>query len=370
MTGEREGGMRARVVAASLVFAVAYPAFARSVWTGDFLLHINFAFDGLHGKGWPPHPLFHWILLALLGGDNHLPEIGTVVFMMAALLAVRAWITAWALEQANANLAWPFVVLVSLALTVATPLPPWWSADVMNGQMSPNVWHSPTGILAMPLALGLFLLGCRLLERPALKTAAATGLVMLLGVLAKPNYLLAFAPCFGVLLIVSLWRATREQRLGSASAITILLTAIGPAFAVLTVQHATFTTDQRILYAPWEVWRAYTRERIPESIALGLAFPAAALIFFPRQANADQPLLLAWGSTATAIATFACFAESGLRIAHANFAWGITLTNYVLYVASAAFVLRQAHGWRQTICLVLLMLHAASGVAWLATLLV
>jgi hypothetical protein len=290
----------------------------------------------------------------LTAGDSPLVASGAVAMMMAVCLSVLTWITAAALSQERPYAA----ATCSLALTVAMPLPNWWNADIYLGGVSPNVWHNPTGVLAMPFAVGYFLLGLSFLDRPGFRTAALTGLVGSLSLLAKPNYFLAFAPLLG-LASLSLFR-----RLLPLKALALLAIAFIPPALVLGAQFLWLANDTAVIYAPFEVWLAYARsmDRIAFGVLLGVAFPICVAVCFLREINRDRMMILAWLSLEIAILTYICFAERGVRLTNGNFGWGMIYANHVLFVASAALLFRQPHSYRRLLCFFVLAAHAISGI--------
>jgi hypothetical protein len=353
------------------VFLVAMPVLSRIVdsargplRSNDHLQHIGLAQDMAHGRSIPPHPLFHVFLIALMGGDNRPSAEGLLAFLLAFALGVRAWLTARLLLDVR-SLSTVAVTLLCLLLALAMPFPNWWGGDIYQGNVSPNVWHNPTGIFAMPFAVGLFLLGARELDQPSVRAASVTGLVMFLSLLAKPNFVLAFGPCLAVALLGAVTARNTAKSVTAGAAVYALTFA--PALVVFAVQSALLTRNEQILYAPFAVWGVYCHEHYVGAVLIGIAFPLTVLACYPRAVNASRPLVLAWATLAVAIATFALFAESGERITHANFAWGMTLADHVLFVLSTAFVLQQRGIVRRAVCLGVLGLHALSGAAALRT---
>ena len=90
----------------------------------------------------------------------------------------------------------------------------------------------------------------------------------------------------------------------------------------------------------------------------------AVVLCYPSRANKALPLTLAWTTLATAIATFACFAESAKRITDGNFGWGQMIAGHILFLVSLDFLMRQPGSIRRVFCLSVLFLHALSGVAY------
>jgi hypothetical protein len=363
-----------RWIPALIVFALGLPVCWRLVFldhgpngeTTDHKLHIGLALDILRKKELPPHPLFHGLLLLLIGGDNEPAARGVAAAILAAALGVRAYLTAGALATSR-HLSTLVITLLCIGLAVAMPLPNWWDwPNVCRGQVAANAWYNPTGIFAMPFALGLFLLGMRVLDGNGSGPFAALSVVMLFSLLAKPNYVLAFVPCFGVMLAAVLYQAVREGRLSPGAALAKACLAFAPSAALLAWQYFNLyggddPAGGRLLYVPLEVWKRFTKDHVAAAIYLGIAFPAAATLLFPLQANRDRGLVLAWSVTAVGIIQFALFAESGSRITHANLSWGMMLAAHVLFVVSCAFLLQQKGLVRKCLAFGVLGAHVLSG---------
>jgi hypothetical protein len=360
--------MRHKLLPAAVLFALTLPYFSRLARLGDYPLHIGFALDMIRGKRTLPHPLFHACLIALIGGDNPVAAPGVAAFMMAAAKAAQAYLTAVILCAAR-PLRPLALTLLCLALALAMPLPNWWKidtdhwwkTDIVLGQATPNVWHNPTGVFAVPFALALFVCSTRVLAEPGEKAAAWTGLAMVLSLLAKPSYALAFAPCLGFALLAAVGRAVRARRFGAGTGARVLLLTFGPAAVVVLTQLVVLTRDVSILLTrPFAIWELHSKN-IPASVLLGVAFPLAVAVCYPRQVNRSLPLTLAWTTLGVAVASFALFAESFPRITHANWWWGLLYADQVLFVASAALLLEQRAGPARAFCFGVLGLHALSG---------
>jgi hypothetical protein len=358
-------------VPALVVFLLALPVFARlcaadpnSLLT-DHPFHTRIALELAAGGEIPPNPLYHFCLFFLSFGNNPAAATGVAAALLALALAARAYLSA-VLFTSRADLPLGLLVTACLALAVAMPLPNWWDfPTVGRGQVSPNVWHNPTAIFAMPFALLLFLLALRMLDDPRLPAAAAAGGATVLSVLAKPNYVLAFAPCLVVAALVALARAVRNGRLSVFGAAVRLLAAFGPALAVLGYQfQSTFgrggSGAAGVIFDPLAVWRM-TSPNVPASVLLGVVFPLVVTAFYPRQAVRDPGVVLGWATLAVAVAQFALLFETGSRAFHGNFGWGVVLADQVLFVACGGLLLRQPVGVFRDLAFLVLGLHVASG---------
>src|SRR5262249_15951146 len=152
----------------------------------------------------------------------------------------------------------------------------------------------PTFIVAAPFALGAFWLGLRLLRDFDAWIATVFGLALAVGLLAKPNYALAFLPCYGPALLLALVRGWRAGQTTVAKAIRILSYGLFPAACVMAWQFFWFKGNATILLGyPLAVWHLHS-PNVPASIVLGTAFPLAVLICYPRSINTDRPMILAW----------------------------------------------------------------------------
>jgi hypothetical protein len=344
------------LVPAGLMFILALPLFYRLIESGDHPTHMGIALRMAEGKAAPPHPLFHWALIALVGRTSATAP-GAAALLLALAVAARAGLTARALRQERTG---PLVTLLAcVALALAIPLPNWWHYRVIIGQPSANVWHNPTFLAAAPFALWLFLEAVQLLNRVALWQAAVVGTVMALSLLAKPNYVLAFGPCFVPSLVGVVRRAWRERDLTRVAGVAVLVLALLPATAVAVWQAWWLEGKHPASFgSPLVSWHRLS-PNIPGSILVGVAYPLAVAFFYRQPASGDQALTLAWKSFGVAVATFALMDETSGG--HGNWGWGLHLTTAVLFVATTAFLLRQAPGWRRWLCLALLAAHAASG---------
>jgi hypothetical protein len=334
----------------------------------------------------PPHPLFHYCVLALSFGDNPKMIGGMAAVVLALALGLRAYLTGL-LFTSRTVLSPLLMIGLCLALALAMPLPNWWQTprtllkwdadpylsqmpsflwnlpSLYFGQMSPNVWHNPTGIFAMPFALLLFFLGLRALESPRLSTMAGIGAAMVLSLLAKPNYVLAFAPCFGVAVLIAYYRAIGAGRIRVEDALGHGLVAFGPAVAVLLYQYRTTFGAGRSdspIFAPFTVWSTAS-PHIPISLLLGIAFPLAATLLYVGSIFREPGVVLSWAVLAVAVAMYVLVSESGERAYHGNFGWGTVFADQILFVACCDFLLRQPASNYRRGAFLMLGLHVLCG---------
>jgi hypothetical protein len=344
-------------------------------WPYDYWAHIRFTND-IEARPLPaPHPLFHYTVwwLTYLFVDSHTTEscvrlAPAAGFVLALAIGWRGWLT---YREVAAGLRPAAAAAVTLLLAVVTAFPKWWKLPqvlIYLGQVNPNVWHNPTAIFVAPLALLVFVEAMRYLDAPRLETALSLGLWASACCLAKPNYVLAFYPCFGLPLLAAAWRSWRLGRDSVFDAFGHVLVSCFPPLATLAWQYAKgFEGDHQVGFNPFAVWSYYVKGyHIPSAILAGLVFPALAAALFPRQTWRDRRTFYAWCTMGVALAQFALLTElpEG-RSYNANFGWAMVAADYVLFVATCRLLGLQPRDWRVTLSFGVLVLHAASGAFYL-----
>jgi hypothetical protein len=342
----------------------------------DYPAHLRLASKIVNQGELPPHPLFHLAVLVASFGPHPSLFPYAAAFVLALSVAARTYfsIVLWRLGPPTETRSLARVTLVCIALSLAMPLMNWWSQGAsFRGQVSPNVWHNPTGIFAMPFALLGFLAGCRALESGRLRDYFATGCALALSALAKPNFVMAFGPVIAIAIVTATRRAPDSNRADPGSETfwaalarsgqARLLASLGPTGAVLCLQYALgFGAGAgSVEIAPFVVWSVFSS--VPSlSILLGIAFPLVVVMLYPIGVWRDRVLVLAWATLGIAIAQYALFAETGDRRMHGNFIWGMVAADQVLFVASCGFLLHQHNGPRQDTGFGFLAAHAVAGV--------
>jgi hypothetical protein len=385
---------------ALLVFLLFVPIFSRLVggvdprsYLSDYPAHLRQTGELAERGIAPPHPLFHYCVVLLSSGNLN-EMMGITAVTLALALGFRAYLTALLLTSRNSP-SLIQIIGVCLVLALVMPLPNWWNIPakvlpfessafnasmpnpgwwwlpaVYRGQLAPNVWHNPTGIFAMPFCLLLFILGLRALQSERTGSMVAVGAVMFLAVLAKPNYVMAFAPCFAVAAVINRMQAIRAGRLSIQDTLGQALVAFGPALFVLWRQYRhTYGGDgpdaSGVAFAPFVVWSGLTRY-IPVSIMLGIAFPLTVVALYWREVRQDSVLVFAWSVMIVAILQFALLIETGERADHGNFGWAAILANQILFIACCDFLLRQPASNARSAAFLVLALHVVSGSLCLA----
>ena len=333
----------------------------------DHGIHVVFAQELLTEGTLLPHFLYHALvaLASFLSRDS-----GRLTFAAALVLTLmvllKLLLSLGMLRELTTRAAGSLAPAAALALAVAfffvAPLPTWWEPEnIYLGQLSPTVWHNPTAITALPLALASF---WALLGRPpaGLRRSLGVGLLLALSVTAKPNFALAFLPALFALRLLQ-----RRLELVCLGLVSL------PSVAVLVWQyrHAISSGLEApgagvVMLDPLAVWRLYSPHPLVSAL-VSLAFPLAVAAFAWRDVRHREPLAAAWLVALVAVAEFALLAEPEPRLGDANYYWGVVPASYLLFLVSAAELLapRPLAGKRRLGrlgCWALLALHVASGV--------
>jgi hypothetical protein len=356
---------------ALLLLVLASELFGRYLERSDLDhgLHARFAQQLLVDGRLLPHFAYHLLLAAAAGFSTDLGQLLLAARYLLALLVLAKLALSLGLARSltareGAPLAPATALALGLALFFVAPLPKWWRTEnVYLGQLSPTVWHNPTVIALLPLAVAAFWACVR--TGDGWRASFLCGALLAASATAKPNFALAFLPA------VALLRLVQVRPLGRALAGLACLAA--PALAVLGWQYRqalALGLEARgqgvVSLRPLEVWQIYSPHPLASAL-VSLAFPLAVAAFAARDIRQRVPLVAAWLTTALAVAQFALLAEPEPRLGDANYYWAVVPALYLLFLVSACELLapRRLSAARRAGragCWALLAAHAASGV--------
>lgn len=369
------------LVVFGLSWAILWGIVPDSRFDTDFPEHLASVRQWLEGTAdLPAHFLFHALTAAGVGLGLSL-DVAAISLLSAsvgasAVIVYTLYLSPAAASDASAGAR----AACAIIACVATAIYAHGFNNLYTGQSSPTIWHNPTGMLLKPFALASAICVERIVYGSASRTTyAVAAATLLLGLIAKPAFVLVFIPvAAAIALFMALpagWRP-RFEWLVSADrrARTGLLALVVIAGVALWIQ-ARYILPVRpgVELRPLLVWSGYTPS-IAFSLLLVLAFPISATLLDLRNRVPVRGLGMAWGYAAVGALIFALLAEKGLIRTHGNLGWGFQVALSVLY----AFALRSylAHwsvrrrGWEFTTATTLLVLHVASGLYYLYQILV
>ncbi len=262
----------------------------------------------------------------------------------------------------------PLTLPLTLTLLTATCLPG--PKNFVIGQFSPTLWHNSTLIFLMPFVLILFWQSVRFLQNPSLKLALWMSLFSVLGVLVKPSFFF----CFGVVFpLFSLARFGLKKTFWWS----LIPVVLGAAFTLgefwfiyLQNSYSSVAPDTSgITIAPFHVWQHHSPNLL-WSLLASIAFPLSLLFAYPQQAFKSLWLRYSWALMAVSLLIFILLTETGPREYDCNFAWQAYISNYLLFLVSAANWMKwQTWRAKDKVVLGVLGLHVLAGLCYLGRIL-
>jgi hypothetical protein len=332
-------------------------------YLSDYPTHVSLIRTAVHDGSWQPHFLIQWLVWALAGFSARAGALKWAMWalMLLCLFAKAALAQRAFAEASSRRLALGLAVASLMLVPIVSPSEP---EKIYLGQLSPNVWHNPTILVAWPLMLLLFFAGANTLEHGSRRSLPVFAILLVLNAIAKPNAVMVFIPAFAVLAL---------GRVRGARALAWTAVAIVPALLTLVLQwrwayahdsHLT-SASSRIVFAPFEAWHLHTKSVLLSTLR-SIAFPLAYAALYPGGLRRSTRLGLAWATFLSAWLWVALAAESGVRMWNFNFSWGAHLACYILFVATIQDWLQRDPDRRprDVVLGVLLSAHLVSGLIY------
>ena len=372
----RRAGAVALVLAPGVCLIAFTAVVARMLGVPDFEAHIDFARQLAETGALLPHFGYHAVVIVVqaLTSADWVAAAGIVTLGgVAACAGVVAW---WLRGTLNTSASALLVAaaIVPAALCVLQPILPFDPSGYdawLFGYFPPNQWHSPTTLFSKPFALLLLGLGPAVVwpahgARAGRTRMLASAALVVMSVLVKPNFIMAFLPALSVLAVLN-WRRTDWYWLGISFAM--------PTVAVLAWQYdvaLTLTTERGgVVLAPLQVIGFYAPTDVVTlgwRLAASVLFPLVAVACF-RSVRADRRVQLGWATFLVGASIGYLLAE-GVLVDNGAFLWSGQLAAFVLFAASAVAVLEDAAAGgaglrrlsRFALCGSILLWHVASGI--------
>lgn len=288
-------------------------------------------------------------------------------FGISAAVAVR--------HSASAPRSPPKLLIASVALLCfAFSIP---TDTVYLGQLPPNVWHNPTTIFLMPLAVTLFATSAQFLRTGARRWLWASAGLAFLNVAAKPSFVLALIVVFPVAAIIRFKRGRATLEALALCFWMALLVGLQYLYIYETgseqriYRAAGFAGEaaSKVRLDPFHVWSHYS-SNVPLSLLASIAFPVVAVVVYRRRLLADALVRYGLALAAAGLIIFVALSETGVREFHGNFAWQAIVCNYLLFLV---VLVRVGALWTEPpvsrgriLVAVTFLAHVAAGVAFLA----
>lgn len=286
------------------------------------------------------HPLWHMLVVTLM--TVGIPAKLASALITALAKAAEMWLIhrlfTVALQDKYSRNA--ITLFAAICGSVACIWLPFYNPTIYYGVGTPNTWHSctqmlvlPFMILSVPLTAWCYESFEQLLPAQGAQTRLpwkqpiALGMVLFVGLLAKPTFLQAFLPAACLFFLVQWIRHPQNSRYFVQIIICVL-----PAVILMLLQYLYYfgniisTSTSMEIQLSWEKLR-YT---VIQVLMLN-AFPLYTL-WTTRKQKWDTCLILTLLLNLIAILEMIVLGEGGRRSQDGNFAWGLMGASMMLWI--------------------------------------
>jgi len=333
-------------------------------YLSDFPSHIRNTINIFQGELHFAYPVWHYLIY-------YSSIIFSLDFVMSSALISATVVTCYSIviylmtyyllyRQSLEHLLLP--LLVTLILLIVGPLDfPDYNKYYILGQWSPNIWYSPTFVMLKPFALLSIFFIVKTLKHQSFKLLTFTIIVAILSIFSKPSFIVVFLPA---VLIYYFLRSNYQNKRNTIMILILFLSTVGSVFFQYSLLFSESSVS--ILVDICGVWSKYTTS-ILVSLVLGMAFPLAYLLLYPKKVYKCDYLLLSWIMAVISFFIAITFAESGERYMHGNFFWSYATSLNVLFIFSLILFIKHFDwkGIKTWTMLILLIAHIVFGYNYL-----
>lgn len=358
---------------------VFYCTFFFQVWqtikphvVSDVPYHAEFIIKFSREHNFPVYSLWYRLVYAFSGFSENYTYLAYASIVLLTLLTATKYIITYYILSVNYYVNAKITALISFALIFVMPILSYYSCKgqggdaicissvhVYLGNISPNQWHNSTLILAMPFNLLLFYFSVKNIRSEKMYSFLVMGFLSVISILCKPNYALAFLPvlCITILILnIKLQQYILAIIKCSLIAIPSILTLIYQWYFTY-LHNDLFNQGAKTIIAPFYVWSNYS-PHIPLSLFLSITFPLLVLFLYFKKI--DFYLRLSWLTFLVALSITVTFAEYP-NWGAGNYFWGSIAANYVLFLFSISFLLKQPVCWKSKIAYAVFGVHFLTG---------
>lgn len=209
-----------------------------------------------------------------------------------------------------------------------------------------NPWHNPT-IIAMKLFVLLALAEYvkirksydenLVIDNDLKKSFVKFSIFLFIATLAKPSFMLGFCPAVVIILFVEMLNNIKNKLFWQKSifmALSFIPAGLVVIFQNFLVFHST-KSDNSVIIAPFKVF-LHGAEKVWLRFPVFLMFPISVFIAyaFMKKKNLLKNIIYkdVFVNWFVSLLIFLLLAESGNRMFHGNFGWGLINANFLLYI--------------------------------------
>ncbi|MEQ9188100.1 MAG: hypothetical protein RLP15_10225, partial [Cryomorphaceae bacterium] len=344
------------------------------MWIGTFVIptdiptHIEIHFDILEGSiPMKPHFLYYLTLGLASGFSSNLFFVSVVAI---GLLSIFTWLRFRFYVQEYEVLVDKDrrmdVWILAFSMLIMFNLPPGVTATMKLGQISPTQWHNSTWVFAMPFILGLFKYSIRTSQNYVHSDLIMSMVLVVLGILAKPNYFLGFSVAYALFILLE--KSNLREKIAPLS-----ILAVG-SFTLLSqfvYYYGKSDSTASIKLSPFESWEVWS-DNLLISLIVSILGPLVFLLMYPKRNWQIKELKLAWMVFVASMIVFVLFSDykGGAVSKGNNFLWGPAMALNVLFYAiiKEIYSIWKVEGWsnRKLRWVILIFsLHVLSGALYL-----
>lgn len=300
-------------------------------------------------------------------------RVYSVAVLDGLLIGLTFICTALFIEKVYAHGKWLSMAVSFFLLFLTSIYVPGFSPWYYRGSIIAQPWHNITYNAMRPCAVIFLLLFVRLLEiyreekRIDLKYWILSCLMLVVTTMNKPSFLMAFAPGLLVILLIDFF-----GRKNTFKNEFLLGCVVLPAIAVLPFQAGVlFGGENGVMVAQSLFF--FGEGRLVLFLKFVTALPLPIMVYCHNRHRLNHGAdIAAWGYF-WALMEAMFLMESGPRMMHGNFLWGIEIMGYILFIYAASMFFRDfKETGKKTVGrmvylsfgLIFMMLHIISGLSY------
>ncbi|MCS6967736.1 MAG: hypothetical protein RMJ44_00575 [Cytophagales bacterium] len=322
-----------------------------------------------------PFPFIYPFTIYLFAGFSInvklLLESSAIVLSLALtakyLLTVRLF-----LNLSQNNLYSYGIIIICIGLLLCSPIS--WSVNQMYlGKTTPNVWHNPTTIMAMPFVILLFRSIVKFLQEDEIEKFSVVNIIVfsVLNIATKPSFVFVVIPALplGVVLYQKKWSANKIVA-GVLISFFLLLLIFLAYYMIYELEKNPQEGKSGVAIELFRIWFLYGYYYYPLHIISGLIFPIAYCTLFFSSVKEDKLLQFTLLLYLIALLISAVFVETGPRASHGNLTWQVPMTGYLLFTVVSIRMVENMRktGWvdkKNKITFATFVLHCVYGVLYI-----
>lgn len=334
-------------------FIGAYPfylIYTRGIPT-DILHHANAILESIKIGTFPANFLYFFSVYLFSGFSLEFKYLFRASVVLLTLSVVFKYITSYFImkqmffKEKTAmflEIKITFALLLMLIIhPIITPL------DFTNnyfylGKAAINIWHNSTTIFVMPFVLLLFYYSYLYLQNYKFKYLVLIFGFGLLNIWIKPSFLFSFFIVFPLLLLYK-YKLKKPLILAFITLFILGIVLIFEYYLIYIIGNTddVFYEGQKssIIIAPFKAM--VHSENFFIDILSSIFFPFLFTVFYFKKVKNVLLLNYSWLLFLISLIIGILFVETGPRLFHGNLQWQIPMANYILFLITLAYFIKQ-----------------------------